>query len=114
MERSPNGNPIIRFKAFVVREYSATPKVEPLGEAECEMEWYPQDPDGSMEELRLGEIEWRYRLNMGGARPGEWEIEHIGIEGRGPRITGYDGCFSLPKEAIGFLKQMGFNTSEVE
>lgn len=44
----------------------------------------------------------------------EEDYAEIGIENVGKDITGYDGVFELPKEAIQLLKENGFNTEEVE
>jgi len=36
------------------------------------------------------------------------EVEHIGLWFRHKTLTDYDGVFSLPREAIAFLRKQGF------
>jgi hypothetical protein len=50
----------------------------------------------------------------------EWDIpslgetEHIGIEVDGKNVTGYDGVFEMPEQAITMLEELGFDCSEVK
>jgi hypothetical protein len=50
----------------------------------------------------------------------EWDIpdleetEHIGLEIDGKLVTGYDGVFELPTEAIEMLEALGYDCSEVK
>lgn len=41
-------------------------------------------------------------------------VEHIGIEHTDKVVSGYDGVFELPKEAILLLEKNGFNCEEVK
>ena len=40
--------------------------------------------------------------------PGLEDTEHIGLTFEGKTLTDYDGVFSLPKEAVAFLREQGF------
>jgi hypothetical protein len=52
-----------------------------------------------------------YDIETGG---GEWHAEGgLWIDGN-KKITDYDGVFSLPLSVVGKLKEMGYDTSEVE
>jgi hypothetical protein len=50
----------------------------------------------------------------------EWDIpdleetEHIGLQIEGKHVTGYDGVMCIPQEAIDLLKELGYNTDEIE
>lgn len=90
----------ITFTANLVREYSCTPVVEQIGVFEQTMELFKEDSD-------IYFIEW--------VIPEAEECELIGIEVKdGTKIvTGYDGVFELPQEAIELLNKNGFNTDEV-
>ena len=95
------------FKAELVREYSCSPIPERLGSADNVMELHC-DEDNDMW------IVWNYEFEDGT----EGDEVVIGLErtdeGDCKMITGYDGVFELPKEAIELLKEAGFNTEEVE
>jgi hypothetical protein len=38
----------------------------------------------------------------------------IGLEIEGKEVTGYDGVFEMPKEAIVLLEAQGYNCTEVK
>ena len=50
----------------------------------------------------------------------EWDIPEIdevvgiGLEIEGNNVTGYDGTMSMPQDAIDILKELGYDTSEIE
>ena len=94
------------FDTELVREYSCSPVPERLGMAHNVMELHC-DEDNDMW------IVWDYKLESG-----EEDEVVIGLERTDDddckAITGYDGVFELPKEAIELLKEAGFNTEEVE
>lgn len=93
------------FDAEVVMEYSSTPNVVPLGMARNEMTLYVSE-DGTE-----GSINWEYELEDD-EEAGEGV--DIGLWFDGMNVTGYDGVFELPKQAIELLKENGYNTDEVE
>lgn len=88
--------------ANIVREYSALPNAEKLGEHRFTMELYTANgtlADGS------GEIEWDI--------PALEETEHIGVWWNEAReLTDYDGVFCLPNEAIDLLQSLGISVSQ--
>lgn len=49
----------------------------------------------------------------------EWEVEdfateHIGLQVEGKAVTGYDGVFDLPEQAIQMLEELGYDCTEVK
>jgi hypothetical protein len=65
--------------------------------------------NNTMQLVRTGDnlqIEW----NVGD----DEDYVEIGIETVGKDVTGYDGVFELPKQALQLLKKNGYNTKEVE
>jgi hypothetical protein len=98
-------NPITltkKFHANLVEEYSSVPTVTPLGRHECEMTLYAFHPG------KANHIVWNYSLG------GEQDETGIGLDLDGMKVTGYDGVFSLPAEAIALLKEAGFDTTDVD
>lgn len=96
----------VEFSARLVEEYSSTPRVADLGGFKHRMELYADGykPTG------LGPvIIWNY----GRKEPVDDETV-IGLELEGMKVTGYDGLFSLPREAVLLLKLAGYDTSEVD
>lgn len=94
------------MKAFTSRlqvEHSNCSRPIDIGLHENTMEWFPHNGFS-------GIIEWCY---WPAGEHTDCEVVHIGIELRGNRAVGYDGVFSLPKEAIDYLQELGFDTSEV-
>lgn len=92
----------ITFTTDLVLERSITPTAEQLGKHESTMELMEFD-NGCLY------IEWDI--------PSLQTTEGIGIEvdEDNPKlVTGYDGVFELPKEAITLLEKNGFNCEEVK
>jgi len=88
-----------QFKSEIFREYSSTPKIEPLGKADNEMVLYMSDDN------QEGFIEWVIDYEDGGQDVvdiGLWFTPH-------KELKDYDGVFSLCKQAIEFLEEQGFN-----
>lgn len=99
-------NPITltkKFRARLVLERSFTPRVIDLGEHDCEMTLYAFHPNRGADC-----IVWNY------SRGDDADETVIGLELEGMKVTGYDGVFSLPSEAVALLKEAGFDTTDVE
>lgn len=91
---------IVTFKTQIVREYSITPVLEPLGNLESTMELFHCNND-------TYRIEWDI--------PSIDECEWIGIfcyEGT-KVVRDYDGVFALNDFAKQLLKENGFDCDEV-
>lgn len=90
-----------KFDSEIVLERSITPVVQNIGIYHSIMElfYFPED--------NLCHIDWEIEdydsITM--------EIE---LEDDTKNVTGYDGVFELPEQAIELLKENGFNTEEVE
>lgn len=94
------------FKADMVREYSAVSTVDQLGKANNKMDLYVCE-DGTQ-----ASIDWDIEYEDG-------EGDSIGIgleldEHDNKKITGYDGVFELNTYALEFLREQGYDVSEVE
>jgi len=92
------------FETELVRE-TAYGVVEKLGTRKCTMELIPCKDQYVIEWIVLGD------------ESHDDEIVEIGIWTENiasKKITDCDGVFELPKQAIEFLKENGFDTSEVE
>ena len=94
------------FKSKMVREYSAVSTVDDLGMADNTMDLYVSE-DGSR-----ASIDWNIEYEDG-------EGDSIGIgleidEDDHKKITGYDGVFELNTYALEFLREQGYDVSEVE
>ena len=66
------------------------------------------EKDNSMELMRVGNnllIEWIVG--------NEEDSVEIGITTVGKDVTGYDGVFEIPQQAVELLKECGFNTKEI-
>jgi len=93
------------MKSFTSRlqvEHANCSRAIDIGLHENTMEWFPHKSGGM--------IEWCY-WPVG--KHTDCEVVHIGIQLRGRRVIGYDGVFELPKEAIEYLQELGFDTTEV-
>lgn len=87
----------VTFNAHMVREYSAVPMVDQLGEAENEMIlWMNADKTH-------GFIEWNVEFPNG-----DQDGAEIGLQFENRTITDYDGVFSLSRFAVMFLRRNGF------
>ena len=91
----------ITFTETLVREFSMTGKVDVLGNFEQTMELFKRDDNSHFIEWDIPEAD-------------ETVCMEIELENDTKNVTGYDGVFELPKEAIELLKKNGFNTDEVE
>jgi hypothetical protein len=87
--------------ARVVREYSSHPQVENLGVMENEVRLYSYN-DG-----RLLAVEWDAG-DLDTVCIGIWTSTH-----NHKKVVDYDGVFSLPREIAAFLKEQGFDLSDV-
>lgn len=93
------------MKSFTSRlqvEHTNCSRAIDIGLHENTMEWFPHDGGGM--------IEWCY-WPVG--KHTDCDVVHIGIQARRGRVIGYDGVFSLPNEAIEYLQELGFDTTEV-
>lgn len=96
----------IKFESGITRESSHTPTLEDLGRACCSMELFTGD--GTMPKDGTGSIEWYVEyLDADGAPNGDDDVEHIGVWFENKILTDYDGVFSLPKQAIQLLREVG-------
>ena len=91
----------ITFKTPVRKEYSATSRMDNLGEHQATLTLYVNDQDA-----RLGSLE----LDI----PGCDEYVDIGLWFAEDRKTlvDFDGVFSLPPQGIELLRENGFIVSE--
>jgi hypothetical protein len=102
MEHNTDVKPLgkLTFKS-PVRKETAYGVVEDYGKQEQ-----------TMELIRVGKsivIEWSV-----GNPDDPIDSAEIGIETVGKDVTGYDGVFEIPPQAIKLLKKAGFNTKEIE
>ncbi len=89
----------ILFKENIIREYSAIPEVDQLGEHECTMELYTND--GTIPYDGSGTIEWIVGKN-------EVEVVHIGVWWQQKRLTDYDGISGyLPVQTKAIFRKVG-------
>ncbi len=89
----------IAFRADIIREYSAIPEVDQLGEHDCTMELYTDD--GTIPFDGSGTIEWIVGKN-------EEEVVHIGVWWQQKRLTDYDGIMGyLPAESKPLFEKAG-------
>jgi hypothetical protein len=95
----------IEFEADLIKEYSYTSEVTPLGKKKCSMELYTET--GSIDDSDCGDIEWIIDVGT----PGETAIQ-LGVWWRGKTLIEFDGNFSLPDEAIRLLRECGIIVSE--
>lgn len=93
----------IQFRTELVLERSISPYPEELGMYNNTMEFYKNENGYFC-------IEWIAEAVKGD----DEQYALIGIELEGHDVVGYDGVFSLPKEAIKLLQDCGYNTKEVE
>ena len=91
----------IEFESNMYREHSASPTLEPLGNAKCTMELFMSGSGNR------GCIEWEVDYDNG-----EYDCETIGLwlEEGTKILCDYDGVFSMPKQAIELLEQCGYNS----
>lgn len=81
----------------------------PQGEHESTMELY-QHPGNYKQGLLIG-IEWVVETLGWAEQIGiEWGFDNFGKK----VVTGYDGVFELPEQAIQLLERNGFNCEEVK
>jgi len=96
----------INFTAQIVKEHSYTPRLENLGQAQCSMELFTFD--GSIPSDGNGHIEWFLEYLDGNGKPnGDDDVQEIGVWFEAKTLCDYDGLFSLPKEAVKLLRQVG-------
>lgn len=96
----------IKFQSGITRENSHTPKLENLGNAQCSMELFT--PDGTAAKNGSGHIEWYVEyLDADGTPDGDDDVEQIGVWFENKTLTDYDGVFSLPKQAVQLLREVG-------
>ena len=96
----------IEFTTGIVREHSYTPKLDDLGKAQCSMELFTFD--GSVPSSGNGHIEWYLEyMDRNGVLTGGEDIQEIGVWFKDKTLCDYDGLFSLPKEAVKLLRQVG-------
>ena len=89
----------ITFRANIIREYSAIPEVDQLGEHDCTMELYTED--GTIPYDGSGTIEWVVGKD-------EEEVVHIGVWWQQKRVTDYDGISGyLPVESKPLFEKAG-------
>lgn len=87
----------ITFDAHVVREYSATPNVQQLGEHRCTMDLYFGTDDHGCIEWDIQSLEETAEIGL---------TFEIGPKGE-RNLIDYDGIFELPPEAVDLLRQNG-------
>lgn len=94
----------ITFRANIIREYSAIPEVDQLGEHDCTMELYTDD--GTISYDGSGTIEWIVGEN-------NQEVVHIGVWWQQKRLTDYDGIMGyLPVESKPLFEKAGIIVSD--
>lgn len=92
-------NPMVKFDAEIVLEYSSTPNPTPLGKASNKMHFIEDSP------CIIWEISYA---------DGDEDEQVIGLEIEGNTVTGYDGVMSIPEQAVKMLQMLGYNTDEIE
>jgi hypothetical protein len=88
----------IIFREYLQLEYSCSPEPIQLGLFHNTMVLYKYD-DGNCE------IEWIY---YSVDDPDDVYVNHIGLSIVDKELFGYDGVFSLPKEAVKLIRKAGF------
>ena len=90
------------FTTELVLERTCTPVLENLGVYNNTMDLYIHDG------CKSGLIEWTYE------NEDDDGVEHIGLWFDGKTVTGYDGVFELPQEAIQLLEENGYDCTDVK
>ena len=91
----------LEFESLLVKEYSALPITIPLGKHKCRMELHRNHENYSW-------IIWNY-----GKKAADEDETVIGLEIEGNKVVGYDGVFSLPKQAELLLRAAGYDVTDV-
>lgn len=91
-------NKTATFNTEIFLEYSFTKKRDSQGKAYCSMELFP----------KLNTIEWIITY-----KDESEDVVHIGVWfDEINELIEYDGVFSLPKQAIRLLRELGYGVDE--